>query len=134
MTELTAGLVVFVILVIAATAVVIPVMGVFAKSNELAELNNILDTVANFIISGAHDLPGLLSFDVNPDGILTKNGEPVLSKAFYKNKSVKINYSPDLTEISTEYILTVRIFSDRDNGEMISREYYIKPFMLNKYN
>ena len=148
--ELIVGMVLFTIITTSITAVMVPMLRNYAKANELAECNTLLDNVANQIISDisvatapvAHtefadiisitvDSPGDVTYTVI-DGLLQKNGAPVLAKSYYKNKSVSFSCKPAASAEGTAYILTVIIISDTD-GEMIRRDYAVRPLVLNQY-
>lgn len=153
--ELIVGMVLFVIVVTAVSTILVPMLKVYARANELAEYNTLLDNAANKIIGDLTNATALLKhLDVeneisitidNPDdvqysidsnsGVLLKNGTPVLSKDYYKNKSVSFSCRPVESDSETAYMLTVNILSDRDGGNnvMISREYAVRPLALNQY-
>lgn len=151
LTELLAGMLIFTIVALSVTAILSPSLRVYIKANELAECNTLLDNLANQIISDLSeaivplDLPDIdnellittdpsydIIYTVSSDGVLLKNGNPVLAKDFYKKKSVHFScVSAESSEIA--YTLTVIIMSDKD-GEMIRREYAVKPIALNQYN
>jgi len=152
--ELMVSMLLFTIIAAAVSAILMPMLNSFARANELAECNTLLDSVANVItrdLSKATEEIGalgtnILSITVNsvndvrylipedPDseyrGLLLKNGVPVFAKSFYKNKSVGIICARDDTAArGVVYKLTVIILSDK-YGEMIRRDYTVRPLAL----
>lgn len=156
LTELIVGLVLFAIITITASAILAPLLKVYTKANELAECNTLLDNVAaqiikdlsnaTVVIAGLDDDDDVLTdelpitidtddvtYTIEADtGILQKNGIPVLSKTYYKGKSVSFTCKLVAGDPGTAYTLTVIVLSDRD-GEMICRDYDVKPLVLNQY-
>ena len=149
LTELIVGMVLFAIVAAAASAMLVPMLRIYTKANNLAECNTLLDNVANQIIGDllestkepewdndhpsitvTIDDPGDVLYTIG-DGVLLKNGEPVLKKNFYKGKSVSFICAREGTT-DKSYRLTVIITSDRD-GEMIRRDYAVRPLVLNPY-
>jgi prepilin-type N-terminal cleavage/methylation domain-containing protein len=159
LTELIAGMMLFAIITAAVSAVLAPMLRTYARANDLAELNTLLDNLANHIISdlskataiGNVGTQNIISITIDTDiveytvehagddaGALLKrvNGSaptPVFVKDFYKNKSVSFLVTPESS--GSAYTLTVRIL-DRDNSPipMISRDYAVRPLALNQYN
>lgn len=148
--ELIVGMMMFAILTAAVSAVLVPMLRVYARANEFAECNTLLDNVANQIIKDlsnatkeldlSADETILITIELdeiiytvdNSNGVLLKNGIPVLSKSYYKNKSVNFSCVSISSSAGTAYMLTVIISSD-ENGEMIRRDYAVKPLALNQY-
>lgn len=151
--ELIVGLMLFAIVTAAASAVLAPLLSVFAKVNELSECNTLSDIVANQIIGDLFNATveiegleddddelvneikiigsnlGIITYKIDTNGVLLKNDISVLSKTYYKNKSV--SFSCALSSIGAEkaYILTVTVLSDKE-GKMISRDYAVRPLAI----
>ncbi|MCL2068964.1 MAG: hypothetical protein FWH00_03605 [Oscillospiraceae bacterium] len=143
MVELMAGLMLFTISVSAIGAVLAPMMQVYSRANELAEVSTLLDGAANHLIS---DLASATAppqwggdtvtieinntaavYTVDTQGVLRKNGSPVLPGSYYRRHTVSFggaNAEPGLSE------LTVTITNTR-SGVAVSREYAVRPLMLN---
>jgi prepilin-type N-terminal cleavage/methylation domain-containing protein len=155
--ELIVGVVIFAIITTAVSAVLAPMLRAYSHANELAELNALLDTIANPIkndMSDATDpleklgidneilIPintNTIKYTIGGDGVLLCSVNdsppmPVLPKTFYNNKSVDfrvIRIDPP----EAAYTLTIIIRSDRDDGrEMARRDYAVRPLVLNQYN
>lgn len=149
--ELLVGCALLAVLTSVLVIVFVPMVNMQIKVKELAELNGLLDNLANPIVKdisktfsspvitgtendiqiSVHSLNDV-AYTVDSDGILLRNGLPVYSKSFYKDKSIK--FVCDTASVSGEaYNLTVTIISDSDNTEIISREYAVKPLSLNQY-
>jgi len=156
--ELIVGIMLFAVVATAVSTILAPLMKVYTKANELAECNTLLDNVANQIISdlsGATDkirdedlnrevsgenpnsvlrittdAPDDVRYTIDgSDGVLLKNGVSVLSKPFYKGKSVGIICNKAPVKTGEAYILTVILLSDKD-GEMLRRDYAVRPLAL----
>ena len=152
--ELVIAMILFVMLTIAVSAVFAPMMRAYAKANEIAECNTLLDNIANQMISDMSEVTKPLEdnnslpvddillididnvkvdYSIDSDGIVLKNGAAVLSKNFYKDKSIKFSCSAADELDGKAYILTVAIFSDENNEQIASRDYAVKPLFLNQY-
>ena len=150
--EMIVSMVLFVIVAATVSAILVPMLKVYAKANEFAECNTLLDNIANQIISDLSDAtveledlgagneisitidnPEDVKYSVDSDsGVLLKNDIPVLTKTYYKNKSVSFVCNSASTDSGTAYTLTVIILSDR-HGEMMRRKYVVRPLALNQY-
>ena len=150
--ELIVCMVVLSVITTTVAALLGPMLSFYARANDLAESNTLVDNIANYIISDlSHatapipdsaidrdngnnlgitvNYPGDVVFAVDAAGVLTRNNSRVLSKDFYKNKSVSITTGPG--DSSGVYLLTVTITLDRDNDrEMVSRVYAVRPLAL----
>jgi len=150
--ELIVGMLLFAIIAASVSAILVPMLRIQSHANELAEQNALLDTVANQIIGNLSSAtvplknPGAdneiyITVD-NPDdvkytvdesnGIMLKNGSPVFSKSFYKNKSISFFCKETQDDSKKVYELTVIILSDK-GGEIIRRNYAVRPLALNQY-
>lgn len=154
--ELIVGVMIFTVITTIASAVLAQMVRVYSQSNELAELNTLLDNVANHIVSDISNATtplvnigidneitvvidtNTITYTVAGDGTLLRSAGgaapiPILPKTFYKNKSVGfvLNLSPSGT--GTAYMLTVTIHSDHNGSPIISRDYAIRPLALNQY-
>lgn len=149
--ELIVGLMLLSIIATAAGASLAPMMKAYAKANDIAEWNTLLDTVANQMVSelseATADMPDLgkpneitivkdnlndVKYTVDTDGVLLRNGKSVFSKSYYKQKSVSFSCDPATGAAGTAYIVSVTVSSDK-SGESISRKYAVRPLVLNQY-
>jgi prepilin-type N-terminal cleavage/methylation domain-containing protein len=160
--ELMVGLLLLSIIVAAAGSTIAPMLKVYSKANEIAEWNTLLDNLANQMVSDLsemtvpiEDQPGAgagpwsdnitftagfrtITYAVskdNPlwdDGMLERNGILVLPEDFYKRKIVSfiLNDAGNHGEIA--YMLTVRIEPSDGEGATISRDYAVRPLVLNQ--
>jgi len=154
LTELIMSILIFTIITGTVSAVLGPLLRTYMRANELAELNTLLDTIANRLITDISDAtvpvghgPNSCSISIgsnviiytvgtgdDDDGVLLKSVNdsvptPILSKIYYDGKSVRFN----LTGGPGVYMLNIEIFSDRDGRVMIDRDYAIRPLVLNQY-
>jgi hypothetical protein len=96
-----------------------------------------------FIIRGL----GPVTYSVNNEGVMFRTcdspdcpivdciGHPVLSKEYYKFRSVNFVVEEATVGTGTSYVLTVTITADEEGGrELIVRDYAVKPFVLNQYH
>jgi len=149
--ELLVGLMLLAIIATAAGSSLSPMLKIYARANDMAEWNTLLDNIANRMISDLSQATVPLDFTVNPvtndditividgidvdysisaDGILLINGNPFLEKNYYKQKSVNFSCRPEGPDVA--YILTITISHDR-GGEAISRDYAVRPLVLNSW-
>lgn len=154
--ELIVSIVVFAIILTSVSTILVRILRFYAQANELAELNTLVDNIANQITSdisrvtlpvpvqdlGKENDVCLTIEETNDirytvdalDGVLLKNDSIVYSKPFYKEKSLSFILNAESGAAGVAYILTVRILSDQDGGgEMISRDYAVRPLALNQY-
>jgi hypothetical protein len=149
--ELVVGMIVTLIVVSAAGAVLTPMMRVFARSNDLAEMNKLLDTVSGLLIA---DINRADRIDIDGDDIrITTNvevidyyidedilfrapvvddvraeGRPVFQRDYYKRKMLGIEFSELGENIKVPFLITLTI-SDRF-GELGRRDYAVSPLGL----
>ena len=135
--ELIVGMIISVIVLAAASAVMAPMMRVFMKSNELAEMNLLLETLSGYIIadmnratddivenSGVIEITTgveVIEYAINVDGVLERNGAAVLDAGFYKGKKLDENMA-----FTPGYTFTLTVL-DRNGDEMASREFAVNP-------
>jgi len=152
--ELIVGLLLLSIVVTAAGASLAPMLKVYAKANDIAEWNTLLDTIANHMISDMAEMTvppatmrddeiaftaGLndISYSVDANsGVLLKSvndsvPKAVLTEGYYKRKSVSFSCA-SAGGTSTAYILTITIASE-SSTETISRDYAVRPLALNPF-
>jgi type II secretory pathway pseudopilin PulG len=162
--ELIVSMVLLSFITVAVFAVMTPILRVYTQAGEIAEINTLLDNVANEMIGTVRNITAeineseldiifsrsnpneilllhgsgyvLTEYSVDDDGVLLKNGVPFFSKAFYKGSSVSfaISLSESASANETAYIITVTITSDRDATRVVSRDYAVVPLVLNQYN
>jgi len=156
--ELLVGLLLLSIIVAAAGSTIAPMLKVYSKANEIAEWNTLLDNLANQMVSDLsemtvpiEDQPGAgpwsdnitftagwrtITYTVDANGMLLKSinsAAPhlVLPADFYKRKSVGFSIREEVPERA--YMLTVSITPPAgETGETISRDYAIRPLVLNQ--
>lgn len=155
--ELTIGLVVFSIIILAVSATLTPTLRAYYNATELAEVNNLLDSLSAELLSdaagaktnfagnsnlsvsgspGAQTLTiGPVSYSVDASGVLQRRGSdgidrPVLDAGFYKNKQLTVDYTLD--EIpGSPVTLTVRMTLTRTGGSLLAaRDYTVVPIGL----
>jgi len=156
--ELIVGLLLLSIIVAAAGSTIAPMLKVYSKANEIAEWNTLLDNIANQMVSELTEmteavdidaLPGAgannisfiagwrtIEYTVEADGMLRKSINSavphlVLPADFYKRKSVSFSIREEVPERA--YMLTVSIAPPAgETGETISRDYAVRPLVLNQ--
>jgi len=134
--------VLFALIAAMATAVISPMLKAYARANEIAEYNMILDNVGNTLVNNIAQASVIESFEDDSvsmivgssmlifdiyDGSLQKNGRKVFSQNFYKGKSISFTITPTLDESS--YLVDVTVTSD-STGVAISRSYAVRPLMM----
>lgn len=154
--ELIVGMMLFAIVAGTVSAILVPMLKAYTKANEIAEYNTLLDNIANQIIADLlqstddpllnNTKPSIMitidnyadvlyEIDDNIDsvnyGALLRNGTPVFTKKFYKSNSVSFVCELE-SGADKAYKLTVTISSDKD-GSSISRDYAVRPLVLNQY-
>jgi type II secretory pathway pseudopilin PulG len=152
MVEVIVGMVLFCIIASTVTAAMIPMLRNYARAADLAEANSLLDTAANYIINDLMKAtepltPGSAAdtisiqiktnnrtYSVDGEGVLLRSSDggvpvPVLSKDFYKRKSVTFSYAVD-TSNGIAYDITVEIWSDQFDRILAERTYAVKPIVL----
>ena len=144
LTELIVAMLVMSIIMLAVTAVFLPIYNAYVNANELAEVNLLLNSLSAYIMSdleNARDEPaldtpyGTLTINTRigvacayatEDNVLTRNSVPVLDEGYYKKKGAAIK-SLDVSD----GICTVELaLLDRNGAEIISRAYSAKPVGL----
>lgn len=146
LTELLVTIVIFSLVTAAVSTMLISMLRVYQRANDFAEYNSLIDSTANPIVSDLQEStakPELtdsgskitiivdsakIEYSVNEEGVLLKNKSPVLVKGYYKGKSVEIACTS--SDSGKEYTLTVTVFSD--SGTAVSRDYTVRPLVLNQ--
>jgi len=149
LTELIVSMLILSVITVSVSAVFAPVLKTYEQANNLAERNTLLNNAANQIIgdlseaSRPLDVPAHndititidgqddIIYSRGSDGTLLKNGVSVLSKNYYKKKSVDFDLA-QAPGTGEAYILTVTVTSDGGGGS-ISRNYAVTPLILNQY-
>ena len=147
LTELLVTIVIFSLVTAAVSTMLISMLRVYGRANDFAEYNSLIDSTANPIVgdllesTAKPELEDLgskiaiimgsarIEYSVNEEGVLLRNNSPVLVKGYYKGKSVRIACTS--SDSGKEYTLTVTVFSD--SGTAVSRDYTVRPLVLNQY-
>ncbi|MCL2084960.1 MAG: prepilin-type N-terminal cleavage/methylation domain-containing protein [Oscillospiraceae bacterium] len=150
--ELVVAMLVFSVVSGAAAFVIAPIITVYHRANDLAECNTLLDSLSLELLgdiadakSGAVIAPDeitfntntTISYSVNGDGWLCKNGSLVLDKAFYKRKTLKLEF---LSANGISYLIIddplpnafkVRFtLLDGAGSTLASRDYAVNPLLI----
>ncbi|MDR2571149.1 MAG: hypothetical protein LBD23_12805 [Oscillospiraceae bacterium] len=155
--EILVGSMMFALIAATATAVLAPMMQAYARANDFAEYNIILDSVGNKLISEiaqADDISAYgdniinmtingvpVVYSVNGNGILNVQREgddrEVFPEGFYKGKQVGF----EVTGVVPELIVEVTVGRPPGSGPaasaaVISRNYAVMPLrlMLDQYH
>jgi type II secretory pathway pseudopilin PulG len=152
--ELIVGSMMFAIIAITVTSVLSPMLRAYVRANDIAEYNTLLDSVANRIISDLsesiyppiisgnnqvtirkpHNVIYTVPASGDNAGILHRDGIPVFSGHYYKNKSVSFIVTQNTSAgVGVSYTLTVTIIRDSD-GFPIPRNYTVRPLALNPHH
>jgi len=133
--------VLFALIAVTVTAIISPMLRAYARANEIAEYNMILDNVGNTIASNlmqASDIEvadnyasmmfesSSVVFDV-ADGSLQKNGILVFAPNFYKGKSISFTITPAPAE--PDFLVNVTVTSN-SSGVTLSRSYAARPLLM----
>jgi len=146
--ELIVSMAVLSIIMVAVTAVFLPMLQTFERANNLAEANTLLDNLSALIMDNmvnATDItPGQGSFTVttsyyiryysDADGVLQLcapgyNG-PVLQKDFYKYKAGNTVFKIAADCNASDGVVTVTLTLTSDFGLTIVRDYTARPVGL----
>jgi len=133
--------VLFALIAVTVTAVISPMLRAYARANEIAEYNMILDNVGNTIVSNMAQASDIeyadnsvsLTIDSSDvvfeviDGSLQRNGNMVFPSNFYKGKSISFIITPAPSE--PDFLVDVTVSSD-STGVALSRSYAVKPIMM----
>ena len=149
--ELIIGMFIFSVVVTSAIAIMVPILRTMARANQLAEVNPLLDNIANQIIRDLSASTLAPIYDDNElfitidgsdsveftieDDILIRNGDAVLPSQFYKGNALSFTVDEkedEDNEIGLVYELTI-ILTDT-TGAVFSRTYDVRPLVLNPYN
>lgn len=139
--ELLAGMLIFTIIAAASSVILSSMLKASIKANDLAEYSVLLDNAANQMISDMSEAasldigsstitinnPNNIEYTIGEGGDLQRNGSPVFSEEYYKNKKIGFTCK-DLD--NGAYVLTVVLIGS-DEAELISRDYAVKPLALN---
>jgi hypothetical protein len=140
----------FAIIAVSVSAVLAPMMRAYSSANEFAEYNTLLDSAANRIINdlaqstaaplhvNESDIivirthgSGNVIYTIGNDGVLLRNGNPVLSSGYYRNKHISFIVASAATSTRPAYNLIVTVGSD--GGATVSRTYAVRPLALNQH-
>lgn len=167
MIELIVGMLVFSIIAISVSTILVPTLRAYAKANDLAEINTLLDNLSAEILDdisradkvtlsgGSTNLRietnvNTVIYDIGAsapnEGLLCRDGTPVLHEDYYKGKTVRLEcYQDDKSALlddgtishdtisdgtmpSTFYVRMTLISSE--GNDMASRDYAVNLFLL----
>jgi type II secretory pathway pseudopilin PulG len=152
LTELVVAMLVMSIIMLSVTTVFLPIYNAYAYANNLAEVNNLLDSLSSVILSDLENASGDVTWNGTaltipvrggasvtytirtisaelPGGLLQRNGADVYAAGFYRRKTVGLDAETDVNDVVTDIngaiTVTITIY-DRD-GVMASRDYAARP-------
>jgi len=144
MMEIVVGMMLFGMVVLTISAAIAPLMMAYSRANDLAEYNQILDSIGNRIVaemaksSEIEILPdGDVILTVNnivqhytlDNGLLQLNGDPVYQIEFYKGKVIAFTITEPPAGSSNYYLnLSVRPAGAAAAGA--ERSYAVKPLLM----
>jgi len=159
--ELMVGMMIFAVITTSALSIFMPMMKIMMRSTEISEYNTQFDNVANLVINDLSsstgpavvnrsapgqplvrllieiDYPGAVVYEYDANGILLRNGIPLLPERFFGWTSVVlecINIFEDDDDIDAiVYHLSVSLLGINDDTG-VSRTYVVRPLALNQYN
>lgn len=148
--ELIAAMMVFAVISTCAAALMGPILNIYARANDLAEVSNLLDTLSAEILNDLADASDVIidpaddttvTIQTNRStivysvdtGILYKEtnnreAKPVLGDKYSGNMTVGLFVGVDAT--SGVCTVTINIIDGRDGSIMASRPYSIRPLGL----
>jgi len=147
--ETVVGMFIFVTVVTTVTAVMVPAMRMFARANELAEINALFDTLSAEILDDAsrathiEEKDGAVFITVNnaavweysvdaDTGVLLKGGVALFDARYYKNKTVGVGCAAG-DDGQFSITLTISMYG----GDLVTaRTYAVRPVLMaaNQYN
>ncbi len=160
--ELVIGMIVFAIITLAVVTVMMPLLRVYAESNDLAEINALVDSVGSQIVKDMSGMDGPLtpvapsdtlvspgtdnvSFDTHifsisygtnsTTRVFERNGAPMFDEIYYKQKNIGVMFSQKpTTEVGTAtvYDVTITITRRGEANPMTTRVFTVKPPILNQ--
>lgn len=153
--ELIVGMLVFFIIAISVTAALPSILGAYTKSNDLAEINTIFNSLTLEMLNDLSDAsyvavsePTLtiktnkktVVYDIGTgdySGLLLKDGKPVLDISYYKGKTVNLKYYDEngdiLSGVAAQAVVVRMILLSGDGEIMATRDYASKPLGLTQY-
>lgn len=152
--ELIVTMAIFALITAATAALLVPTLSSYAKANELAELNSLLDTLSTELTGAmsASDHPPDIAADKAQvtlyaagsstsyyiqNGILYRQpgntaGGPVLQPGYYKNKQLSLEFSYTQTTTPPSAILTTKLRLTLRDGGTLQRSFDTMPILLNQ--
>ncbi|MCL2002829.1 MAG: prepilin-type N-terminal cleavage/methylation domain-containing protein [Oscillospiraceae bacterium] len=122
LTELIVAMLVMSIIMLAVTAVFLPMYNAYINANSMAEVNNLLNALSSVIMNDIEDAedidwddddgtltitrvgaPREIHYTIGTGaaaGLLLRNGTPVFAGEYYKGKTVQIGYAEEAAGIS----------------------------------
>ena len=149
--EIIVGMLLFGMVVLTMTAAINPLMMAYRRANDLAEYNQLLDTIGNRMVSemaktsvtpiiGANALTIVvdnvtLIYTVNAGGHLQlQRGAapvaPVYQPGFYEGKTIAFNFDDSAPP---NYFLNLTVTSNMaggTSGSTITRQYAVRPLLI----
>ncbi len=160
--ELVIGMIVFAIITLAVVTVMMPMLRVYAESNDLAEINALVDSVGSQIVKDMTGMdspltpiapsttlvsPGAsnvsfstsiysISYGTAPiTGVFQQNGAPMFDERYYKQKTISVMFSQkSAADVGTAvvYDVTITITRRGEVNPMTTRVFTVKPPILNQ--
>ena len=153
--EVLVGMLVFTILVTLITWILVPITRFYTQTNDLAETNLLLDNLSNQMLDdlwGAVDVAAsgteltirtnadTVVYDIgtdNNEGLICKDDRPILDRKYYKGKTINLEYldtDEKLISGTAPSAFLIRITLLSDGAIVASRDYAVKPLVLNSYD
>lgn len=152
--ELIIGMVISVIIAAYVSAILAPMLTVFNRSNDLAEVNTLLDNISEemindfsrataIVVDGDSDtvtistgygdvvysnLSGGTGDDILKRGTTPSTGIPVFAEGYYKGKHLIIEILPN-GNITNSFTLNLTV-ENRSGETLASRDYAVSPLFL----
>lgn len=151
--ELIIGMVISVIITTYVSAVLAPMMNVFYRSNDLAEVNTLLDNVSELMINDFSRATGInigatnVTISTSVGNVIYSNlgggagsvlqrrspdsstPADVFAENYYKRKTLIVTINPASGDITGSFTLTLSV-NDRNDNPLASREYAVNPIFL----
>jgi hypothetical protein len=151
MTELIVAMLVLAIIMLAVTTVFLPIFNIFVHTNNMAEVNTLMNSLSAVIMSDVENANGAIRdaesgvgilipringhIEYTGGGLLLRNGTPVFAEGFYRRKEVEIfpivDDEGEVIIINGVVTITLVIWqTDRAGdrqGMMATREFAARP-------
>jgi len=160
--ELIIGVMIFAVITTSAMSIFMPMMRTMMRANEISEYNTLFDNIATLIINDLSsstgeaviqrlaapgqpleqlrihiEFPGAVIYEYDANGILLRNGNPLLPERFFGWTTVTIeceNIFEDDDDIDdVVYNLTITLSDSLGNAGLF-RTFVVRPLVLNQFN